>query len=79
MEYLFQLYLGYLYVTQVKTENDGYAAVQLMAISERVLNKPERTLCKAGSNKRYLKEFKFENADYQVGQEIKVVLQPEIK
>ncbi|HHU73885.1 MAG TPA: 50S ribosomal protein L3 [Clostridiales bacterium] len=72
------LQAGPLYVTQVKTvENDGYAAVQVGYgdIRESLVNKPRKGhFAKAGvANKRYLKEFKFENtADYQVGQEIKV-------
>lgn len=65
-------------VTQVKTvENDGYAAVQVGFgdIRETLVNKPLKGhFAKAGvANKRFLKEFKFENAaDYTVGQEIKV-------
>lgn len=65
-------------VTQVKTvENDGYNAVQVGFgdIREVLVNKPRKGhFAKAGvANKRYLKEFKFENAsDYTVGQEIKV-------
>lgn len=64
-------------VTQVKTvENDGYAAVQVGFgdIREVLVNKPRKGhFAKAGvANKKYLKEFKFENAaDYTVGQEIK--------
>lgn len=64
-------------VTQVKTvENDGYAAVQVGFgdIRETLVNKPQKGhFAKAGvANKRFLKEFKFENtADYTVGQEIK--------
>lgn len=64
-------------VTQVKTvENDGYSAVQVGFddIREVLVNKPKKGhFAKAGvANKRYLKEFKFENAaDYTVGQEIK--------
>ena len=64
-------------VTQVKTvENDGYAAVQVGFgdIRETLVNKPKKGhFAKAGvANKRFLKEFKFENtADYTVGQEIK--------
>ena len=65
-------------VTQVKTvENDGYSAVQVGYgdIREKLLNKPQKGhFAKAGvANKRYLKEFKFDNAEeYTVGQEIKV-------
>ena len=65
-------------VTQVKTgENDGYSAVQVGfgEIREKLVNKPRKGhFAKAGvSNKRYLKEFRFDNAEeYQVGQEIKV-------
>lgn len=65
-------------VTQVKTvENDGYSAVQVGYgdIREVLVNKPRKgVFAKAGvANKRYLKEFKFENAEeYSVGQEIKV-------
>lgn len=64
-------------VTQVKTvENDGYSAVQVGFgdIREVLVNKPKKGhFAKAGvANKKYLKEFKFENAaDYTVGQEIK--------
>lgn len=65
-------------VTQVKTvENDGYSAVQVGFgdIREVLVNKPRKGhFAKAGvANKKYLKEFKFENAaDFAVGQEIKV-------
>ncbi len=65
-------------VTQVKTvENDGYSAVQVGFgdIREVLVNKPRKGhFAKAGvANKKYLKEFKFENAaDFTVGQEIKV-------
>ncbi len=64
-------------VTQVKTvENDGYSAVQVGfgEIREKLVNKPRKGhFAKAGvSSKRYLKEFRFDNAEeYQVGQEIK--------
>ena len=64
-------------VTQVKTdENDGYTAVQVGFgdIREKLVNKPEKGhLEKAGVDlKRFLKEFRFENAgEYEVGQEIK--------
>ena len=64
-------------VTQVKTvENDGYDAVQVgfADIREKLLNKPEKgQFDKAEvSYKRYLQEFRFENAkDYEVKQEIK--------
>jgi len=65
-------------VTQIKTvENDGYSAVQVGYgdIREKLVNKPKKGhFAKAGvDNKRFLKEFKFDNAEeYQVGQEIKV-------
>lgn len=71
------LQAGPLYVTQVKTVvNDGYAAVQVGFgdIRETLVNKPRKGhFAKAGvANKRYLKEFKFDNStDYKVGQEIK--------
>ena len=64
-------------VTQIKTvENDGYAAVQVGYgdIREVLVNKPRKGhFAKAGvANKRFLREFKFENAaEYAVGQEIK--------
>lgn len=64
-------------VTQVKTEeNDGYSAVQVGYgdIREKLVNKPRKGhFAKAGvANKKYLKEFKFDNAsEYTVGQEIK--------
>ena len=65
-------------VTQVKTvDNDGYSAVQVGFgdIREVLVNKPRKGhFAKAGvANKRYLKEFRFDNAEeYAVGQEIKV-------
>lgn len=65
-------------VTQIKTvETDGYNAVQVGFgdIRDVLVNKPRKGhFAKAGvANKRFLKEFKFENAaDYTVGQEIKV-------
>jgi large subunit ribosomal protein L3 len=71
------LQAGPVYVTQVKTvENDGYNAVQVGfgEIRDSLVNKPRKGhFAKAGiSNKRYLKEFRFENAgDYKMGQEIK--------
>jgi large subunit ribosomal protein L3 len=64
-------------VTQVKTiQNDGYNAIQVGFgdIREVLVNKPRKGhFAKAGvANKKYLKEFRFENAaDYTVGQEIK--------
>ena len=64
-------------VTQVKTvEHDGYAAVQVGfgEIRDVLVNKPRKGhFAKAGvANKRFLREFKFENAtEYTVGQEIK--------
>ena len=64
-------------VTQVKTvENDGYEAVQVgfSDIREKLVNKPVKgQFDKAGvSYKRYIREFKFENAaDYKVADEIK--------
>ena len=64
-------------VTQVKTvENDGYDAVQVGFVDkrEKLVNKPMKgQFDKAGvSYKRFLKEFKFDNAaEYEVAQEIK--------
>ena len=64
-------------VTQIKTvENDGYSAVQVGFADkrEKLVNKPLKGhFDKAGvSYKRYIKEFKFENAaDYTLAQEIK--------
>lgn len=64
-------------VTQVKTvENDGYDAVQVGFADkrEKLVNKPMKgQFDKAGvSYKRFLKEFKFDNAaEYTVAQEIK--------
>ena len=64
-------------VTQVKTEEtDGYNAVQVgfSDMREKLSNKPEKGhFDKAGvSVKRYLREFRFENAaDYKVKDEIK--------
>lgn len=64
-------------VTQVKTQdNDGYSAVQVGfgEKREKLVNKPLKgQFDKAGvSCKRFLKEFKFEDAEsYELGQEIK--------
>ena len=64
-------------VTQVKTvDNDGYSAVQVGFCDkrEKLVNKPLKGhFDKAGvSYKRYLKEFKFEDAEsYALGQESK--------
>ena len=64
-------------VTQVKTEeNDGYNAVQVgfADIREKLVNKPKQGLfAKADVPfKRYLREFRFENApEFEVKQEIK--------
>ena len=64
-------------VTQVKTaENDGYSAVQVGFADkrEKLVNKPMKGhFDKAGvSYKRYVREFKFENAEeYSVKDEIK--------
>ena len=64
-------------VTQIKTEeNDGYSAIQVgyMDKREKLVNKPLKgQFEKSGVHcKRYLREFKFENAsEYEVGQEIK--------
>ena len=64
-------------VTQVKTtENDGYDAVQVgfSDIREKLVNKPVKGVFdKAGVQvKRYLREFRFENAsEYKVKDEIK--------
>ena len=64
-------------VTQVKTvENDGYKAVQVGFVDkrEKLVSKPVKGhFDKAGvSGKRYVKEFRFENAEeYTLAQEIK--------
>ena len=64
-------------VTQVKTvTNDGYSAVQVGFADkrEKLVNKPMKGMFdKAGvSYKRYVREFKFENAEeYSVKDEIK--------
>lgn len=64
-------------VTQVKTvDNDGYSAVQVGYVDkrEKLINKPMKgQFDKAGvSYKRFVREFKFENAEeYAVAQEIK--------
>ena len=68
---------GPVYVTQIKNEeNDGYEAVQVAYgdTREKLVNKPVKGhLAKAGvENKRFLTEFKLENAsEYTLGQEIK--------
>ncbi len=65
-------------VTQVKTvENDGYSAVQVGFVDkrEKLVSKPVKGhFDKAGvSYKRYVREFRFENAEeYSVKDEIKV-------
>lgn len=65
-------------VTQVKTvENYGYSAVQVGYVDkrEKLVNKPMKGMFdKAGvSYKRFVREFKFENAEeYSVKDEIKV-------
>ena len=65
-------------VTQVKTvENDGYSAVQVGFVDkrEKLVSKPLKGMFdKAGvSYKRFVREFKFENAEeYSVKDEIKV-------
>lgn len=64
-------------VVQKKTvERHGYSAVQVGFgdVREKLVNKPQKgQFAKAGAQvKRYLREFKFENADaYEVGQELK--------
>jgi large subunit ribosomal protein L3 len=65
-------------VTQVKTvDNDGYSAVQVGFVDkrEKLVNKPVKgQFDKAGvSYKRFVREFRFENAEeYQVAAEINV-------
>ena len=65
------------FVIQKKTvENDGYSAVQVgfMDVAERKANKPKKGhFAKSGvSPKRYLREFRLENAEQMnVGDEIK--------
>ena len=67
---------GPCFVTQVKTmENDGYSAVQIAFedIKENLVNKPLMGQFKKAevSAKRYLKEFKLENAEeYKAGDKI---------
>ncbi len=69
---------GPVFVTQIKNEEtDGYSAVQVGFgdIREKLVNKPKQGhFAKAGvENKRFLTEFKFDNAEeYELGQEIKV-------
>ena len=68
---------GPVFVTQVKNvETDGYSAVQVGFgdIREKLVNKPKQGhFAKAGvENKRFLTEFKFDNAEeFELGQEIK--------
>ena len=64
-------------VAQVKTvETDGYNAVQLGfgEVKDKHMNKPAKGhFAKAGiENKKYLREFRTENIDVKVGDEIKV-------
>ena len=59
------------------TEKDGYEAIRVgfADVKEKLLSKPVRgQFTKAGvAIKRYIKEFKLDNAsEYQVGQEIKI-------
>ena len=71
------LQAGPVYVTQIKTEEtDGYSAVQVGFgdIREKLVNKQKKGhFAKAGvENKRFLKEFQFDNAEeFELGQEIK--------
>jgi large subunit ribosomal protein L3 len=68
---------GPCYVTQIKTEQtDGYTAIQVgfEDIREKLVDQPTKGhFEKAGvSNKRYIREFRFENAaDYEIGGEFK--------
>ena len=72
------LQAGPCYVTQVKTvDKDGYSAVQVGYVDkrEKLVNKPLKGMFdKAGvSYKRYLREFKLENAEsFNLNDEIKV-------
>ena len=72
------LQAGPCYVTQVKTvEKDGYSAVQVGYVDkrEKLVNKPLKGMFdKAGvSYKRYVREFKLENAEsFNLNDEIKV-------
>ena len=67
---------GPCYVSQVKTvNNDGYSAVQLAFgdVREQLINKPMLGALKKAeiSAKKYLKEFKLDNADeYKLGDKI---------
>jgi len=67
---------GPCYVSQIKTvENDGYSAVQLAFgdVRESLINKPVLGALKKAeiSAKKYLKEFKLDNAqDYKLGDKI---------
>ena len=67
---------GPCFVTQIKNaEKDGYDAVQVAfeEKKEKLVNKPELGVFKKAevTPKRYLKEFKFENADsFKLGQKI---------
>lgn len=67
---------GPCYVSQVKTvENDGYSAVQLAFgdVRENLINKPMLGALKKAeiSAKKYLKEFKLDNAsEYKLGDKI---------
>ncbi len=68
---------GPCFVTQVKKkEKDGYSALQVgfEEIRDSLVSKPAKGHFEKANvtSKRYIKEFKFENADeYQVGAEIK--------
>ena len=72
------LQAGPCYVTQVKTvDKDGYSAVQVGDVDkrEKLVNKPLKGMFdKAGvSYKRYVREFKLENAEsFNLNDEIKV-------
>ena len=67
---------GPCYVSQIKTvSNDGYSAVQMVYgdVREKLLNKPMLGMLKKAeiSAKKYVKEFKLENADsYKIGDKI---------
>jgi len=66
---------GPCFVTQIKNkEKDGYQAVQIgfFEKKEKKTNKPERGHLGKNPNLRYLREFRAENPEMKLGDEIKI-------
>jgi large subunit ribosomal protein L3 len=63
---------GSCFISQVKSDKDGYQAVQVGFESKKKLNKPLKGHLKNLTQARYLREFRVEGdqADYKIGQQI---------